>query len=291
MKNQPKLFFATCSVAILLCAAPAAAQQTKRPTIDIQPQASFATGSDERAAPHGLPLTNGDLRVPFKLSVPLSHKFTFVFQKKNIDETLGRVTTASGAFKYPGAYHGDSHDASVSYAAGSAVTWSAGYYQRHRACCPYDKIEEHLVYAGFEDDFGPVTGKKSLFVFSAQLLRSVNHKEDASFLAANAPGYTFGDYKGNLAIYRAYVEIRAPVAKKLRLLARAGIDSDYFDYQPVPLYYNYVNVGAQAALSPNVGYTMWIENLTQRNQGYPFAAPNAIHRAKILLQADFRVPF
>lgn len=282
---------AACAAAFALCPILAAAQQVKKPTLEIQPQASFASGSDEQAAPGGLPLTDGAPRVPFKLTVPLTKKLKFVFQKKNIDETLGRVTTESGAYKYPGAYHGDSHDASISYAAGSAITWSAGYYQRHRACCPYDKIEEHLAYAGFEDDFGPVTAKKSLFVAKAQLLRSIDHKEDASFLAANAPGYTFADYKGNLVIYRAYVEMRAPVAKKLRLIARAGIDSDYFDYQPVPLYYNYVNVGAQAALSPNVTYTMLVENLTQRNQGYPFAAPNAIHRAKIVLQADFKVPF
>jgi|GEM_PF-5201638 len=99
---------------------------------------------------------------------------------------------------------------------------------------------------------------------------------------ANAPGYDYGDYRGNLAIYRTSIEIR--------VLAQTGIDSDYFDYQPVPLYYNYINFGVEKAFSPNVSYTMLVENLTQRQQGYPFVTPNAIHRTKLVLSTDFKVP-
>ena len=284
------LAFATVVTAVLGSALPVRAAKTTKPTLDIQPQSTFASGSDERGAPGGLPLTGGDTRIPFNLTVPLSKALQFIFVRKNIDETLGRVTQAGGLYKYPGAYHGDSDDASLNYTAG-ATTWSAGYFQRHRACCPYDKIEEHLAYLGFEDDFGPVTDQKSLFAFKLQALRSINHKESAQFLAANAPGYTFSDYKGNLTMYRTSLQLRAPVVKGLRALAEVGIDSDYFDFQPIPLYYNYVNFGIEHAFSPNVTYTMLVENLTQRDQGYPFLSPNAIHRAKIVLQADFKVPF
>lgn len=228
--------------------------------------------------------------MPFKLTVPFAKNLQFIVRQKYIDETLGRVTNAGGAYVYPGAYHDNATDGSAAYKAG-ALVWSAGYFQRHRACCPYDNVEEHLVYAGIEDAFGPKAGTKTMFTFTFQGLRSANHKESSAFLAANAPGYTFADYKGNLFIYRTSLEVRLPVAKTFALLGKAGIDSDYFDYDPIPLYYNYVNVGAEAKLSPNVTYTLQVENLTQRNQGYPFVDPNAIHRAKIVLQADFKVPF
>jgi hypothetical protein len=286
----------TIAVIVLAAAmscAPAAARaaQGKKATIDIQSQSTFAAGADEKGKPGGVPLTNGDTRVPFKLTVPLGDKLTFTFAHTNIDETLGRVTDAHGTYVYPGAYHGDANDASVAYSSG-AVTWSAGYLQRHRACCPYDQIEEHLAYVGIEDDFGPVTGKKSLFVFKLLGMRSVNHKQSAAFLSANAPGYTYADYKGNLPIYRTSIEMRAPIGSSgLRLLAEAGVDSDYFDYQPIPLYYPYVNVGLEKTFSPNLRYTMLFENLTQHEQGYPFASPNAIHRAKIVLTADVTIPF
>jgi hypothetical protein len=262
--------------AVVLFAAVAAAGSVARASrnapavLDLQPQSTFATGGDERGAPGGVPLTNGDLRLPFKLTIPVAQKLSFVFAHKNIDETLGRVAQADGTYTHPGAYHGDANDASVSYTAG-ADTWSAGYLQRHRACCPYDKVQEHLAYAGFENDFGPVSGKKSLFAFKLQALRSVTN--------------------GGPAIYRTSLQLRAPVAKGFRVLSEAGVDSDYFDGQPIPLYYNYVNYGIQTDFSPAVSYTMLVENLTQRRQGYPFVSPNAIHRAKIVLQADFKVPF
>jgi hypothetical protein len=53
---------------------------------------------------------------------------------------------------------------------------------------------------------------------------------------------------------------------------------------------NYINFGVEKALLPNVSYTMLVETLTQRQQGYPFVTPNAIHRAKLVLSADFKVP-
>lgn len=287
------LIFAAPSAlaAALLCAAlPAQAAKTTKPTLELQPQSTFATGADERGKPGGLPLTSGDLRLPFKLTVPFAKTLQFIVQQKYIDETLGRVANAGGTYMYPGAYHDIATDASLAYKIG-ALLWSAGYFQRHRACCPYDKVEEHLVYAGIEDNFGPKVGTKTMFAFKFQGLRSVNHKESAAFLAANAPGYTFADYKGNLFIYRTSLEMRVPVVKTFALLGKAGVDSDYFDYDPIPLYYDYVNVGAEAKISPNVTYTLQLENLTQRNQGYPFVAPNAIHRTKVVLQADFKVPF
>lgn len=74
-----------------------AAQNTKKPTLDLQPQSSFASGSDERGKPGAVPLTSGDLRLPFKLTLPLYQKLQFVFRHKYIDETLGRVTKA-GAY-------------------------------------------------------------------------------------------------------------------------------------------------------------------------------------------------
>jgi hypothetical protein len=264
---------------------------SNKPTLDITVQSTFSTGSDESGAPGGEPLTNGATRFPFTLTVPIAKKVSFVFAHTNIDETLGRVTGATGSYIFPGAYDGDANDASLNYST-RGVIFSVGYLQRHRACCPYDEIEEHLAYAGFQDAFGPIMAKESLFVFDLQGLRTVNHKESATFLAANAPGYTLGNYRGNLAIYRTSIETRPPIGNTgFRGLMQAGIDSDYFDYQPIPLYYSYINLGVEKAFSPNVTYTMFVENLTQRQQGYPFVTPNAIHRAKLVLSADFKIPF
>lgn len=255
------LRFLSAALAVSLCAA--------RPTIEILPQSTFATGADERGAPGGLPFTHGDVRVPFKLTLPAGKHLQFVWQQKNIDETLGRVTTPSGAYTYPGAYHDVAEDVGAGYKTGD-VTWNAGYFERHRVCCPFDKVRERLAYVGGEDDFGPSSGGKSLFVFKFRLLRSLEHPD---------------------LFYRTSLQARVPLRKHAFVLAQAGIDSDYFDRQPIPLYYNYVNVGIEKDFSPNVSYKMLVENLTQRNQGYPFAAPNAIHRAKIVLQADFKEPF
>ena len=276
---------------VLNCRASANADSPDKPSIKIQLQSTFSTGNDELGAPGGLPLTDGDLRVPFAVTVPLRKKLTFIFVHTNINETLGRVTNANGSYMYPGAYNGDANDGSLAYKTGT-MTWNLGYLQRHRACCPYDAVQEHLVYVGFEGDFGPVVNKTSLFVFTLQGLRTTNHQKAAAFLAANAPGYTYADYKGNLAIYRTSIEMRLPVGKHgLRILAITGIDSDYFDYEPIPLYYDYANFGIEKAVTPNLTFTMLVENLTGREQGYPFVYPNAIHRAKVVLNADYKIPF
>lgn len=76
----------------------------------------------------GLPLTSGVTRIPFALTIPFAKKFSFIFAHTNIDETLGRVTNATGAYIFPGAYDGDANDASLNYSTGG-ITWSAGYLQ------------------------------------------------------------------------------------------------------------------------------------------------------------------
>lgn len=248
-------------------------------TVNVQLQSTFASGANETGKPGSLPPPDGLLRIPFKIKAKLSKHWTATWQQQRIDETYETVTNPTTGALIPGPSYDDvANTWSLGYGVSKATTIDAGYYQRVTACCPWGANTEHLAFVGAKTTFGKMTLGKPLATFNIEFLHPWNH--------VAAPT---GD-EGSKWLYRTYLEADVPFRPKLLAVARAGIFSDYFNGTPFPFYYNYVNWGLSAALSPNVTYSMMVDTLTQHVQGQPFPAPEALHRSKVVLTADVKLP-
>ncbi|HET9028547.1 MAG TPA: hypothetical protein VFN49_00060 [Candidatus Aquilonibacter sp.] len=249
-------------------------------TATITLQSTFVSGANETGKPGSLPPPDGLLRIPFSIKARLNKHLSATWKQQRIDETYETVTNPSSGAAIPGPSYDDVADTwSLGYAVSKATTISAGYYQRVTSCCPWGANTEHLPFVAFKATYGKKTLGKPLATFNAEFLHSWNHTPAAT-----------GD-EGGKWLYRTYVEGDVPLRPKLLAVARAGIFSDYFNGQPFPFYYDYVNWGLSAVLSPTLTYSMMVDTLTQHVQGQPFPAPEALHRSKIVLSANVKLPF
>lgn len=245
-------------------------------TLHIAVQSTYASGNNEQAKPGQLPPPTGLIRIPFKLKATFNKHFSALWQQQRIDETYETVTGPRGPILGP-SYDDVANTWALVWSPQKATTFSLGYYQRRTACCPYGLNDEHLPFVAVERDFGKTTRGKPLARVRFTLLRSLHH--------VAAPT---GD-EGDKTLYRAFAQFFVPVKPKLFAVAKAGVFSDYFNAQPFPFYYNYVNYGLAATVAKNVTYSMMVDTLTQHVQGQPFPAPEALHRSKFVVTADFKL--
>lgn len=271
-----------------LATAPVAANP-QLPVIDLLPQSTFASGGDALRGSNSLPPVNGDVRVPFSVSDQLSGRTSFVWSHGNIDQTIGRVTDITGAYAYPGTIHDTTDDFSLGYQFGAPLSLHAGYYERHN---PGGDENAYAAYLEADTSFGPSLNGGKLLTYSLRGSQTLAHRTDAGELAALPASGTARD-GGNLLTYSTTLGAHYKVDRSrygLTVFADASILNDYFDDTPFAWYYTATDYGFNKRFTRDVAYEVDVCNLTQYKQGYPFVFPNALHRAKIILSADIRVP-
>jgi hypothetical protein len=270
-----------------LTTAPATANP-QLPVINLLPQSTFATGGDTGVGSNNIAIVDGDVRVPFTVGDQISPRLSFLWAHGNIDQTIGRVSTATGAWAEPGSIHDITDDFSLGYQVGTPLSLHAGYYSRHEP--GYDE-NAYAAYLEGDTSFGPSFNGAKLFTYSLRGSQTLAHHTDASELAS-LPSTGASHDEGNLLTYSTtlgahYKLNRTPYG--LSVFAYASILNDYFDGTPFAWYYTATDYGANKVVTRDLSYEVDICNLTQYKQGYPFVYPNALHRAKIVLSADIRV--
>jgi hypothetical protein len=261
-----------------------------RLTIDVTPQETWATGTDTPGIP-GYPRVDGNLKVGKKLSYRIGPRLSVNVQQSYIDESIGRWTAPNGKPEGPGTVHDLVEDYYFAYPVHS-LQLRAGFDYRHRVCCPAATSGAapqawHEYYLEGDYGFGPRTSFGSAFTLGLRASYMPHHASPA-YLASLPPGVKD---EGSRMKYSGFLNVTCPISRRHQLAAFAtyAYDSDYFENSPIEFFYNDIDFGLTKVVNPHFSVTVKASNLTQFKQGYPFAYPNAIHRAQVLLLLDYHL--
>ena len=296
------VFFAV----IVLIAQPAKADPSKSiPTIDLYPTLTWAIGKDE----HGVPSApaggraRGTPEIDFAITQPLFHGLSFQYahvRGRGIDSTLGSVATASGKIVNIPTNRDVQDFFRLQYTGIRNVSITAGYFYRssHDNMATNDPKNltpraSHVAYLLAAYTTPPIEGLNgATFGAAVQLNENKHHVSRAGLAAEKAAG--FSDFDGKIrygAIYSLNANFPLDRRKGLSAFASWGNGAfDYFDNSPVPYYYYITDVGLTKRFSNTFSLTADVNNLVQHNNaGWPFAAPNTIHRVYFALTAHIHI--
>jgi hypothetical protein len=277
--------------------APSPAPVSYRPVIDLIPSAVWSSGGDEFSPiePAGDPFVRGDVRLSYRVAENLTRRVSFVyFHNATIaDNTLGRVVSRTGAFIYPQSARDILDDFAFMYALEHGYV-RAGYDYEHRVCCPGASDPTNLTPAAWHAVYvegqvhTPPIGPAHLVLSFTERASRVPHHVTSAYLAALPPGFT----DSNRTEYglTQTVGATADVAPKLQAFGTLMWGATYFfDNAPFPYQMDTFDYGLQRPINRFTTLRAEVNQQTQREQGYPFPAPNALHRARFMLSADFRL--
>ncbi|HEV3157449.1 MAG TPA: hypothetical protein VGZ00_08915 [Candidatus Baltobacteraceae bacterium] len=286
--------FILCSAIALFALAPGgpafAGDALQWPTLDIIPQASWVTGADVQNTPGGPGITDGTLRLNLKVTEPITKRLSFAYAHGNIDETLGAAPT------YPNVLVEDlTDDFSLSYTLTKRLNLSAGYFYRHRVCCPAaaapgnaQPLQVHFVHVAAGYAFAPIPVVGTTVSLSAGVNQAVAHKTTP----LNIQQEDGLPDEGDKATPNGAVTLTQPIGRPSSGFSAFGTytyAADYFDSQPIAFWYNIVDYGLNKVVNKNLSFNADFSNLVQHRQGYPFPDANVIHRAKLVITADIKV--
>jgi outer membrane protein W len=269
--------------------------KAKVPSINLILKSYVDTGSDQISSP-GDTLIDGQMRIGGRVTIPFtSPAFPFKnlvlrYEHDNSLHTEARVTASSGLYDYPGSRYDQTDKFTAGYDMGN-FSVMAGYFYKHRVCCPAASdptntrpSTEHLANVTVSDKFGPRRYGTSLFSADLTGWRSLNHQQGPV-----TKGYS---NLGDLYLYSTSVTMQTSIDRRhfFEPYIGVGISNDYYDNRPVPYYLHTVKMGINSRLSSIVTLTANLSNLTEFNEGYPYAFPNTIHYTELTLEAVIHIP-
>lgn len=267
----------------------------KTPSINLILKSFVDTGSDQISSP-GDSLIDGQMRLGGRVTIPFTgpvfplKNLVLRYEHDNQLHTEARVTTSSGLYDYPGSRYDQTDKFTLGYDFGD-FSVMAGYFYKHRVCCPAASdptntrpSTEHLATLAVSDQFGPKRYGTALFSTAVTGWRSLNHQQGPV-----TKGYS---NLGDLYLYSAEATMQTSIDRHHFLMPYIGasISNDYYDNRPVPYYFHTVKMGINSRLSSTVTLTANLANLSEFNEGYPYAFPNTIHYTLLTLEAVIHIP-
>jgi hypothetical protein len=276
---------------------PHAAAAKHGTVIDLIPTLSSSIGGDEFSPvePASNPFVRSDVRLSYKLTQDIGPhlSFSYFHNAAIADNTLGRVTSRTGAFIFPQSARDTLDDFGFSYGLRRGYA-RLGYAYEHRVCCPgvgdptnLTPQAWHAVYAEGQIRTAPIGPEQLTFSFTERATRAAHHVT-AAFLRALPPGFT----DSNRPEYGLTQTLGATMNVLPHTQAFATFTwgaTYFFDNAPFPFLADTFDYGLQRPISRDVTLRAEINQQTAREMGFPFAAPNALHRTKFVLSADIKI--
>lgn len=296
---------ATCAASADTASSPATATRpavakrhsSKGPVLDLIPTLSSSIGGDEFSPiePPGNPFVRSDVRLSYRLTQPIAPRvaFSYFHNAAIADNTLGRAVTRSGTFVYPQSARDALDDFGFTYGARQGYA-RAGYAYEHRICCPaagdpttLAPAAWHAYYVEGQVHTVPLPWRQLTFSFTERATL-VPHHVTAAYLRTLPSGYSDSnrDEYGLTQTLGASLNV-APRTQAFGTFTWGA--TYFFDNTPFPYQSDTFDYGLQRPIDRTTTLRAEINQQTQRPQGFPFPAPNALHRTKFVLSADVRV--
>ncbi|HTJ27131.1 MAG TPA: hypothetical protein VMA36_13310 [Candidatus Limnocylindria bacterium] len=285
-------------VAVLVSTPAPAFAGLEVPTVDLQFILTHAAGGDETSQP-GNSRIDGNVRVQGSVTEAVGNNVSFSYDHFTggaLETTIGRAIAPDGTPIINGSIHDIVDDFRVDATMHQAYA-EAGYFYRQRACCPgmtdptnLAPADWHETYLTLGYDTIPVAALHGT-VFNYSITgHLVPHHVTEAYLAGLPAGFTDNNHVETGISQSAGLMTPVDVRHKLFVGGSYGWGAmDYFDNAPFPFYYVNVNLVARKVVNKYLSFTGVLNNLAQRNQGYPFASPQGIHRVFYTLTADVKI--
>lgn len=277
---------------------PAPAEPLAPPTVDLQFLLTHAAGGDETSQA-GNPRIDGTVRAQGSVTQRIGKHLSFSFDHLDggsLETTVGRNIAPSGAPIINGSVHDVVNQFRVDGSA-KQVTAELGYFYRYRTCCPGTTDPTNLAPADWHETYltlgyetlpiGALHGTTLSYAITGHL---VPHHVTQAFLATLPSGFSDRNHTETGISQALGLTTPIDIRRTLTVGGSFGWGAmDYFDNAPFPFYYTNVNLTARKVVNRFLSFTALLNNLTQRNQGYPFASPQGIHRVFYTLAADIKI--
>jgi hypothetical protein len=268
------------------------------PTIDLQFILTHAAGGDETSQP-GNARIDGIVRAQGSVTEQVGKHLSFSYDHLDgggLETTIGRDIAPNGTTIVNGSIH-DIVDQFRADGSVNQVSAELGYFYRYRACCPGTTDPTNLAPADWHETYlalgyttlpiAPLHDTTFNYTATGHL---VPHHVTQAYLTSLPSGFT--DSNRTETGLSQTVGFATPIDNPHSLTVGGSYGwgaMDYFDNAPFPFSYVNVNLSARKVVNKFLGFTAILNNLTQRNQGYPFASPQGIHRVFYTLAADIKI--
>jgi len=217
----------------------------ERASIDFVPQVLISTTADARPI-RGNPDVS-DLRLDTEIKLRLARGLIADWTHHYSDNTIGRALF-DGHSIVVGSL-GDMVDTIyLDYAAARTLHLQAGYRRRSRVCCPGAGARFNPRPAWYSGPFigalygfGPRSAAGPLITYGTTVMFP-KHEVSAADIAADPPGLPDS---GNQPILSQYLYAARSLDPRGEIVVFFGAQevSDYYNHQPIPLYYDLVSFG------------------------------------------------
>jgi len=254
----------------------------------------------------------GKLDLNAVITIPLIRNLNFQYEHDRccgIDTTIGRVTgsTTTGSGRLPTneyIYPATSNDIADTFRLnytgikGVGVSVATFYRFRHdnsatndaatNGGAPADWHQQTLTLSYTAPPIAALNG--TTIGISATGVHNKHHVSAQGLIAEEAAGFTDSDGKTRYGVNYG-PNINVPITKGFALFGSAAYGGfDYFDNAPVPFYYTIIDVGIFKKFNQVLSLTADLNNLVQQNLGgWPFIAPNTIHRIYFAIALDIHL--
>jgi hypothetical protein len=277
--------------------------------VHITPQWTFMLGSSDLPRPDNVcgggtcgqagnfAYAQGQTRLGYGVNFILTPKVTLNYVHNYINQTLGRVTTATGAYSYQVFNDDRVDDINLAFPI-SGVGIAVGYHQRVRMCCGnaggaangnienwwYAQATKRFI--GNSKYFGPLIGITANASY-------IPHPACSPTAGSNGCKPALGLDGGNKIKWTGAFNVTYPVGGRNSSFGLFGTYTNSWDYfwnQPGFFLYNEADYGFIKKFGANETLFVMNSNLYQHPQGFPFVAPNTINRDKLLISMHFALP-
>ncbi len=270
-------------------------------TLNVTPILTSSVGGDEQTTagnPDPFVFADGRLNYRFTQQFPEHLAFTYYHNATLTDNTSGRYTNSQNRYVYPISVR-DIQDEFFVYYTRSRVDIRVGYYYHERYCCPGSgdphtalpqEWHARVAEVEFRQPVLPMAG--ILFTYTIRATFVPHHASRLENSAVNAYLKHIEDQnrEENGIFQRVGVQTLVDVRRRITAFGTFQWGAqEFYDNAPFPYYYDLFDYGLRLKASDAVTYAAEINQRTQRLQGYPFIYPNANHRAKFILSANFKV--
>ncbi len=254
----------------------------------------------------------GKLDLNAVVTIPLIKSLNFQYEHDRaagIDTTIGRVTgsvtTGSGrlptnTYIYPATSNDivDAFRLNYSGIKGVGVSLATQYRFRHdnqatndfvtNGGAPADWHQQSLGLTYTTPAFASLNG----LTLGAEVTGVYNkhHVSAQGLVAEKAAGFTDTDGKARYGVNYG-PNFNLPITKGFAVYGSATYGAlDFFDNSPVPFQYDEIDFGISKKFNQVLSLTADLNNLTQQNLGgWPFIAPNTIHRIYFAIALDIHL--
>jgi hypothetical protein len=260
---------------------PALADPLTPPTIDLQFIVTYPAGGDETAPP-GNARIDGNVRAQGSVTEAIGKQLSVSYDHLDggfLETTMGRDIARNGSTIVNGSIHDVINQVRVD---GSLHQFNAelGYFYRERTCCPGTTDPANLAPADWHETYltlgytavpiGALQGTTFSYAITGH---HAPHHVTQAYLASLPSG--FSDANRTETGLTQALGLTTPLDTPHTLTIGGSYSwgaMDYFDNAPLPFYYSDVIVTGRKSVNKVLSITALLNNLTQRNQGYPFAS-------------------